>query len=143
MILYDFWCECGTTRAVLRPMGKSPKHLKCRECKQRMFRDFRVNVGVFQPFTETNFNGQPIHVTSAKQRDQLCKEYRVTPDKCSKPKRRKTIAEGLKYEDVAKSLNSTSDADLEAIRRGDDEQRRDSMGGDALTQEIPIIRESV
>lgn len=146
MPYYEFWCECGATRGVVKPAGKSPKWLKCRECSERMHRDFSCQVAIYVPHMETGFTGSPIEVTSAKHRDELCRTFGVSADKhaYSKPKKdRKTIAEKLNYGDVKKELENHSDDDLKRIRQKSDDERRHRLGRKIPTRVIPVPGEKV
>ena len=140
MPYYEFWCDCGFKQGLIRPISKPPKRLKCSECNSRMYREFKVNTGIYKSHIEMGFTGQPIEVTSAKQRDALCKEHGVTPDSYvySKPKVKKTAIEELNYSEVKERLNNVSDDQLESERRASDDERGRDLGGGTVTQEISI-----
>ena len=145
MPLYSFLCKCGFEDGVIKPISKPPKSRKCRQCGKSMVRDYRVNVGIFRPYTERAFTGQPILVESSEHRDRLCKEHKVTPDsfKYSKPKPMKTAIESLEYSEVKDRLNNVSDQELESERSTSDVERRRDLGGGVSTQEIPITGTAV
>ena len=141
MPLYEFWCECGATRGVVRPMGKQPSSLDCEVCGEGMFRSYGINVSVFEPYTTKDFTGEPIRVTSPEHRDALCKEHGVTYDKYdyTTPNKLPSAVDGLEYEKVKQKLNEHSDEDLERVRReADDERGSDPFGGDVEEATIPV-----
>lgn len=47
------------------------------------------NISVFKPYVEDGFNGNPIEITSFKQRDALCAEHNLTYDRYSHIKKKK------------------------------------------------------
>jgi hypothetical protein len=75
----------------------------CSELADRVFTP--VQISVFNPYVEVNFNGKPIEVTSKRQRDELCAKHHVTYDSTQymrRPKRQSAV-DNLDYAVVKRS----------------------------------------
>lgn len=93
MPIYCFKCEaCGTIGEVLGSMRRSIQSvIKCSKCGGPAIRNFQSELAKakpFQPYTEENFDGKSVDVTSSRHRDRLCKKHGVTYDSMSKSQAR-------------------------------------------------------
>ena len=85
MPLHDFECEDGHVNEVYLSMAGFTRIIDCPTISCGLKSNIQINksfhVGVFEPYTEKNFNGKPILVESADHRDALCAEHHLSYDK--------------------------------------------------------------
>lgn len=80
MPVYVYRCKAGHVSERIYSMRKQPTRVRC-ECRKLADRVFLpVNVNAFKPYVEENFTGQPIEITSSRQRDALCAKHNLTYD---------------------------------------------------------------
>jgi len=113
MPVYVYECENQHRSEQYMRMADYRSVVVC-ECGALANRVFEpVNVQTFKPYVESNFNGKPIEITSAKQRDALCAKYSLTYDSTKylrKPKFESAV-EKLDYGVVKETINRGKLAD--------------------------------
>ena len=106
---YEWNCDrCSHTKDENRPIEQGPSRWKiCPICRKRMSRVFSANACSFKPYVEQNFTGDPIDVTSPRQRDRLCAIHKATYDRSTnlRPAALSTSAiDSVSFEDVAAEM---------------------------------------
>ena len=95
MPVYAMLCRsCGDISEVVRPMSKAPTRTYiCKECGAKAVKQYWpkdsnvVKSRQFEPYVDTDITGQPIEITSPKQRDRVLAEHGCTMDSVANPKR--------------------------------------------------------
>lgn len=95
MPTYALVCwSCDATYEVVRPMSKAPTGTYvCQKCGAKDVKQFWpkdsnvVKSRQFEPYIDTDITGQPIEITSPKQRDKVLADNGCTMDTVSNPKR--------------------------------------------------------
>lgn len=119
---YRMKCShCGLIQFVLGSMDDPPKVGICDSCSSETYRWFdkaRVQVQVFEPYVEDSITGDPIPITSRKERDQVLESQGVTYDRVSRVKReRKPLLTEDDYDTIIEEAHKLSHEEVKASLR--------------------------
>jgi hypothetical protein len=80
--IYKCW-DCDITMELALPAKRPESSVPCRECGAYIEQDYtqkNVMPDIMETYVETNLTGQPIEMTSKRQRDQVMAEHGSTYD---------------------------------------------------------------
>jgi len=123
---YNFRChDCSTLFVKLGSMHKPPKMSVCKVCEsQEIYRDFGgVHISTFKPYVDRETTGDPIELTSFKQRDKLLADNNSTMDShryVPRKRKRKSWKDRINKEEILRELSQGYKAPPEEKK-----QRRD------------------
>ena len=107
MPLYRFLCKNNHQTERFYSLAEWREEIQCPNCSRKATICFATNLQVhtFKPYTEDNFTGKPIEITSKAQRDALCKKHGVTYDSNKyhrKPKPQYAV-DDVKFDEVKRA----------------------------------------
>lgn len=111
---YLFECSIGHETEIIASMKNPPNEVqKCGSCRRKARRVWNIpQANVFQEVVSSDITGEPVRISSARQRDRLLADNGLTMDRVSNPKPKRTAWErGLTFEKVkAKMEGRLTDA---------------------------------
>lgn len=120
MPIYEYECPSGHITEGFHSMASYPASCCCGSCdaQANIIISKRQYINTFKPYVDENFNGEPIEITSFRQRDELCKKHSLTYDSSRyvrKPKP-KSAVEDVTLDQVKKAVEDGRTPDGLPIR---------------------------